>query len=83
MTFDEFFESGFKIVRVENTITREIAYSRKEQELSSVKDLDWEWIDTESAMEKDYYIVEYSEAGIEKDSPELDYCEIDNFIAKL
>lgn len=83
MTLEEFFERGFKIVRVEDTVTRERAYIRKKQSLGSAEDLEWEWIDTESAMEKDCYIVEYCEKGIEKISPELDFCEIDNFIAKL
>lgn len=83
MSLTEFIESGFNITRVEDTITSERACSYEVEGLKSVDDLEWQWIDTESANEKDYYIVEYTKNEIQSVSPHLEYDEIDDFIAKL
>lgn len=83
MKLQEFIEKGFKITRVEDTLTREQACTANSINVTSVYDLDWEWIDTESANEKDYYVVEYSCRGRVYESPKLEFDEIDDFIKKI
>lgn len=83
MKLQKFIEKGFKITRAEDTITREQACTDDSINVTSVYDLNWEWIDTESANEKDYYVVEYSSKGIAYESPKLEFDEIDEFIKMI